>query len=582
MGLPRAVKAHQLGNHEEALVHYKRALEQNPNVPDIYQNFGSLLNTLNKTEEAFAIYAKGISLFPDHIGILRNYANLAIKKSPILAIEIYFSVAKLISGEEEVLENKTFQSTCIDIITFLYNHKFDSWAYCLVKSLIPFASQDFACSVYTFLVLLSDRLDYFDDYQKELIEMKARDLVANSSLLEVTRFDFALVSKKLKNRDFNDAYELYQTSINRIDDVDHIDSSFHSQIQELIYCNSWNFACLCLPLGKLEAGWKLFEYGLQTPAAGPQKWQRSLPKPFHTSDIQIWRGQLGAQVKLLLLEEQAIGDIMMFLRLVPNLFDRLGFLGIYLGPRLLPIYARSFEFAISQGALKLFSQQDLETGVLSANNFDYQSPIGSICQYQFSSFDCFNFNDPVLKPNLELANQLRTEYTNYRVKKDFLVGISWNGGGRGSRVKEKSIDSSAFSSFLLGCGSIRFVNLQYGDTDKQINEWQSLGLDIIHDKRINPLKNMDSWLSQVQACDAVLSVANTTIHGAGGLNIPTLCLLSIYSDWRWLLDENVKRSYWYPSVGIARQTVDSGWTSAFSQAKRWIIEGCPIPVGPVC
>ena len=37
---------------------------------------------------------------------------------------------------------------------------------------------------------------------------------------------------------------------------------------------------------------------------------------------------------------------------------------------------------------------------------------------------------------------------------------------------------------------------------------------------------MEEWLNLVASCDAVVSVANTTIHGAGGLNIPTLCLLS--------------------------------------------------------
>ena len=32
---------------------------------------------------------------------------------------------------------------------------------------------------------------------------------------------------------------------------------------------------------------------------------------------------------------------------------------------------------------------------------------------------------------------------------------------------------------------------------------------------------MDTWLSQVDAMDYVISVANTTIHGAGGLGKPT-------------------------------------------------------------
>ena len=91
---------------------------------------------------------------------------------------------------------------------------------------------------------------------------------------------------------------------------------------------------------------------------------------------------------------------------------------------------------------------------------------------------------------------------------------------------------------------------------------------------------MDNWLSQVSACDAVVSVANTTIHGAGGLNIPTMCLLSEDPDWRWFVDPNVQRSYWYPSVGIARQ-VDGSWQTALQKATSWVADGCPRPTGPI-
>ena len=94
------------------------------------------------------------------------------------------------------------------------------------------------------------------------------------------------------------------------------------------------------------------------------------------------------------------------------------------------------------------------------------------------------------------------------------------------------------------------------------------------------LKNMDRWISQVAACDSILSVANTTIHGSGGLDIPTLCLLSLNSDWRWLRNPDVLRSYWYPSVGIVRQREDVGWKSALEQSRQWLLNGCPRPEGP--
>ena len=114
----------------------------------------------------------------------------------------------------------------------------------------------------------------------------------------------------------------------------------------------------------------------------------------------------------------------------------------------------------------------------------------------------------------------------------------------------------------------------------QCEEWSKSGTHIICDSSVNALKDMDRWLAQVHACDAVLSVANTTIHGAGGLHKPTLCLLSQHSDWRWFNDRSIKRSYWYPTVGIARQSQNGKWSEAIQLASSWIASSCPTLQGP--
>ena len=69
-------------------------------------------------------------------------------------------------------------------------------------------------------------------------------------------------------------------------------------------------------------------------------------------------------------------------------------------------------------------------------------------------------------------------------------------------------------------------------TSSDINK--TTGIEVLHDDTIDPLRDMDGWLSQVAAMDAVISIANTTIHGAGGLGIPTICLVSQKADWRWI------------------------------------------------
>ena len=68
-------------------------------------------------------------------------------------------------------------------------------------------------------------------------------------------------------------------------------------------------------------------------------------------------------------------------------------------------------------------------------------------------------------------------------------------------------------------------------------------MNIIHDEEVDPIKDMHTWLAQVGAMDYVLSIANTTVHGSGGLGIPTLCLVSNDSDWRWI-DPSIYKGNW--------------------------------------
>ena len=111
--------------------------------------------------------------------------------------------------------------------------------------------------------------------------------------------------------------------------------------------------------------------------------------------------------------------------------------------------------------------------------------------------------------------------------------------------ESKSISIQQLSEALSKYPDLLFISLQYGDCTNDIQEFKNNNVDIMLDSDINAVSGFDTWLSQVAVCDAVISVANTTIHASGGLNIPTLCLLSKFIDWRWLKDSNVDQSYWY-------------------------------------
>ena len=105
----------------------------------------------------------------------------------------------------------------------------------------------------------------------------------------------------------------------------------------------------------------------------------------------------------------------------------------------------------------------------------------------------------------------------------------------------------------------KWISLQYGDVNREIATFNKQhDLNLISPDDVDPLKDMDRWCSLVSCCDQVISAANTTIHGAGCLGIPTIVILAKNPDWRWLGAIDA-RCYWYPTVSIARQHKVGSW-----------------------
>jgi tetratricopeptide (TPR) repeat protein len=584
VGLPLALQAHRDGNLEVAEQHYKRALEQQVRDPILFQNYGALLRGQGRVDTAAAIYEQGTRLFPAHAGILANQANLLAAKSPASALALTLAAVRLQLAQGVPPEK--LRGALISAIAKLRELQLCHWALALVQEALLRLGPD-PHLLLQMLLLLELRAEQSEPALAipgntgkvvRLIEQQ----LEQCDPLEQAEIRLGLASHRLGQADVEGALANYERGMAVLRSPESVSLEERVKRQKLVDINSWNFGCTLLKHQDLQRGWQLFEYGLRTPAEGKQRWQRALRKPFSASDLPLWRGESLAGQRLLLLEEQAIGDVMMFLTLVPTLLQEAESIGLLLGDRLLSIYRRSLEALGLGKRLQIWGYADAQQGKLSPASFTLQCPIGSICQHRFTAAEAYGLHLPLLKAKSTRVEQFRADYRSHGPPVERLIGISWRGGGKGARIKQKSITPEQFAQLLQPIPGVRFVSLQYGNAVPAVEEWRKQGLDVIHDPRVDPLKQMDLWLAQVAACDAVLSVANTTIHGAGGLGLPTQCLLSIHSDWRWFDDPAVTRSYGYPSVGILREHRQRAWDDAMLQARTWLEQGCPMPVGPVC
>lgn len=565
--LKKAITAHAQGEISEAYSLYSAAhIEGYVGVP-LYQNFGALCRKRGEVEKAEMIFSEGLEKYPGDPGILANRVNLWKETKPHAAIaDLLYSLRR----------DPGLVESWANLLYLLHEQGCFSWALELVKLAIKLHPEDprFPYRALTLILALSgSRPELLDVYEDKLL----------------TRIDSMLESlPNAKRQEIMIALACYGQTRNN----ENLAKFYYGKLQGVFrstiptseeesreqtknyHITSWNYSSYLIKSQRFEEGWKLYEHGLQAPCEGnkAQKWQRELVKPFSAMQLPLWRGESVRKKKLLILSEQGIGDTVMFASLLPTLVDEGAHLTLLTSARMCLTYKERCQFP-----LKLITTDDIHAGHIDSEMFDWQTPVGSICQYRFDHPSKFAPLTPVLKAKEGSREYFREKYGLTEAQK--LVGLSWRGGASESRKREKSVGTEELYNLLSGKEDCKFISLQYGDSDEMQTQLAERNVNLIVDHDIDAINGFPSWVDQVAACDGVISVANTTIHASGSLAVPTMCLLPALNDWRWLSSEDVQVSYWYKSVGIARQSKDGGWEAATQKVRGWIENGLPMPVG---
>jgi Flp pilus assembly protein TadD len=302
----------------------------------------------------------------------------------------------------------------------------------------------------------------------------------------------------------------------------------------------WNKGMLRLLFGDFEAGWRCYEFGLD------MKHGRGRSRD---DRIALWQGEAIAGKTILVSGEQGVGDQIMFGSLLPDLVGRGATCLVKLQKRLYPLLERSVPNLI---LIPRDGSELLQTKLSAA---DYQTPIGGLCRWLRPNLDSFPSRPGYLKADATQVEELRRRYR-MRLGERPLVGISWR-GGLGEAGRLRSIPLTAWSP-ILNQREFGFVNLQYGDCRADLAAVRSeLGVEVLHDDVVDPLKSLDDFAAQTAAMNVVISIDNSTVHMAGALDVPVWAMLPVVPDWRWLLHRS--DSPWYPSVRLFRQIKHGEW-----------------------
>jgi tetratricopeptide (TPR) repeat protein/ADP-heptose:LPS heptosyltransferase len=306
----------------------------------------------------------------------------------------------------------------------------------------------------------------------------------------------------------------------------------------------WNKSLICLGLGRFQEGWPLYEHrwagakGLVPRGYAQPRWSGGRVD----GALMIWG-------------EQGLGDEILHASMVPDLLARTPSVVFEVEPRLAPLFARSFP-----SVTVIACQKELYAGKVDA-----QEPLASLGRFLRRSFEEF----PRRERGHLVAEAARAQALRQRLASDGrrVIGLSWvskapvGGASKSARLAD-------FEA-LLRLSNCRFVDLQYGDTgDERAALARDLGIVVERLGDIDNTNDLDGLAALMSACDAVVTVSNTTAHLAGGLGRPTFVMVphGYARIWYWFHDRS--KSPWYPRVEVRRQQSGQPWANVVAAVAR--------------
>ncbi|MBF0195554.1 MAG: tetratricopeptide repeat protein [Magnetococcales bacterium] len=616
--LEKGVAYHQLNRIDEAIVYYKKALEIQPNQPFALNNMGFALSNKGRLDEALAYCKKAIIIRPEFAEAYNNIGNIysslgrlddgvnnlqkAIRLNPSFA-EAHNNYGNIKLKQDKLDEAVIAYQNAIAInpgYVMAYNNlgnaikkqdKIDEAIACYQKAIS--IEPNFHDSHYNLGVILHEQDKNAEAILclQNAISLKPDFVAAHCNLggvfHEQNKLDEAVIC-------FNNAIAIdpnyamaYSNLGNTLKEQAKLDESIincqkaisinpnyaeaHHNLgntllvlgkpddamksyQKAIKLNpkkldfQYSIGYIHLLKGELIAGWK--NYNLRW-YCKQLNYMRVL-----NNEKQLWRGEPLEGKRLLVLDEQGVGENILFSSMLPDLISKGADIVLECDERLIPLITRSFPTVACKPNTDSLSEYSINSG------FDFFVPSGNLGSLLRQNINSFPNKNWYLLPNVEQKEIIRNRYLDTNENK--LIGISWN--SKSYKYKNKSIKLIDLKPLFVIPG-VTFVDLQYGDTKKEREEFsKKTGYEFINDKNIDQKEDLDSFAAQVAAMDLVVTISNTTAHMAGALGVPTLLMLGKSPIWYWMLDKT--DSLWYPSIRSFRQKKIGEWEDVIEQVSK--------------
>jgi tetratricopeptide (TPR) repeat protein len=293
-----------------------------------------------------------------------------------------------------------------------------------------------------------------------------------------------------------------------------------------------NLAIALLITGDWRRGWDWYETRLRLPRA------QRLPG---YALQQRWQGEnLAGRSILLYNNEQGLGDVIQFVRFVPDVAARAATVVLTVPPELLPVLCTSMP-----------------------ENVTVIGPAGRLPQCDF--FAALGSLPLLLDVGAEElargAPYLRVDPGKQREWNDYFaadarglprVGFVWAGAAQNSGDARRSCSVRALAP-LFALGGIRGYSLQTGPRAREVARAKVAGLVPLDDR----ILDFSDTLAILANLDLLVSVDTAAAHAAGAIGAPVINMLPFMYDWRWGFAGET--TIWYSSMRLFRQDRDRRW-----------------------
>lgn len=299
----------------------------------------------------------------------------------------------------------------------------------------------------------------------------------------------------------------------------------------------FDFAETLLQLGDFERGWREYRHRYRMPHTASLERKIQCPR---------WDGRPLQGRRILIHDEQGVGDIFQFIRFVPWVQQRGGHVILQVNPALLRLAGTVGGYSQLIGRDRLPPPFDLHCELMN---------LPMVLGLRLADLPG---QVPYLSADPNLVGRWRERLGPLPRP---LVALAWAGSQAHLHDRKRSLSVARLAPFAEA--GVTFVSIQKGPQAAQA-EAPPPALPLVDLSA--EIRNFDDSAAILSVADLLVSIDSSPAHLAGALGRPVWTLLPCVAEWRWMLAR--EDSPWYPTMRLFRQPSRGDWTSVLERVAR--------------